>query len=311
MSDGEPGPASGAGLGVALGAGGARGLAHVVLLEALDDLGLRPAAITGTSMGAVIGGAYAAGLSGRELRSHLLRVFGRRHRVMALLLEARVGRFTAVLRGGLGNPVMVDAELVLSAFWPAGMPERFEDLAIPFAAVATDFYARDEIVIGSGALRSAVAGSMAIPGLVRPVVREGRTLVDGAATNPLPYDRLPPSIGPIVACDVVAGPVSGDGDGPTAFPGHVRLRADHAGRHHGQDAARTEPGPPGAAARERLQGAGFLRLLPHSLRRRGRAGCRQARAGEASGPAPNRSAMSRARVSRVPGSSAPSTRAGR
>ena len=217
MSDGEPGPASGAGLGVALGAGGARGLAHVVLLEALDDLGLRPAAITGTSMGAVIGGAYAAGLSGRELRSHLLRVFGRRHRVMALLLEARVGRFTAVLRGGLGNPVMVDAELVLSAFWPAGMPERFEDLAIPFAAVATDFYARDEIVIGSGALRSAVAGSMAIPGLVRPVVREGRTLVDGAATNPLPYDRLPPSIGPIVACDVVAGPVSGDGDGPTAF----------------------------------------------------------------------------------------------
>ncbi len=204
-------------LGLALGAGGARGLAHVVLLEALDDLGVKPVAITGTSIGAVVGACYAAGLSGRELRSHLLRVLGRRHRVMALLLEARVGRFTAVLRGGLANPVMVDAELVLSAFWPAGMPERFEDLAIPFTAVVTDFYAREELVIAEGPLRSAVAGSMAIPGLVRPVLRDGRTLVDGAATNPLPYDRLPLSATRVVACDVVAGPVSGDDETPTPF----------------------------------------------------------------------------------------------
>ncbi len=205
------------GLGIALGAGGARGLAHVVLLEALDELGVRPVAITGASMGAVVGACYAAGLSGRDLRSHLLRVLGRRHRVMAMLLEARVGRFTAVLRGGLANPVMVDAELLLSAFWPGGMPERFEDLAIPFAAVATDFYARDELLIAEGALRSAVAGSMAMPGLVRPVSRDGRTLVDGAATNPLPYDRLPPGTAAVVACDVVAGPVSGDGEAPTPF----------------------------------------------------------------------------------------------
>jgi NTE family protein len=205
------------GLGLALGAGGARGLAHVVLLEALDDLGVKPVAITGTSIGAILGACYAAGLSGRELRTHLLRVFARRHRVMALLLEARVGRFTAVLRGGLANPVMVDAELMLSAFWPVGMPERFEDLAIPFSAVVTDFYARDELVLNEGPLRSAVAGSMAIPGLVRPVLREGRTLVDGAATNPLPYDQLPPEATRIVACDVVAGPVSEEDEVPTPF----------------------------------------------------------------------------------------------
>lgn len=205
------------GLGLALGAGGARGLAHVVVLEALDELGLRPAAIAGCSMGAIVGAAYAAGHSGRDLRSHLLRVLGRRHRVMALLIEARVGRFTEVLRGGLANPVMVDAEVMLAAFWPSGMPERFEDLSIPFAAVATDFYARSELVIDAGPLRSGVAGSMAIPGLVRPVLREGRTLVDGAATNPLPYDRLPRHASPVVACDVVAGPVSGGGEVPTPF----------------------------------------------------------------------------------------------
>ncbi len=214
---GERPPVRRQGLGLALGAGGARGFAHVVLLEALDDLGIVPAAITGCSMGAIVGAAYAAGYSGRDLRAHLLRVLGRRHHVMALLLEARVGKFTDVLRRGLANPVMVDAEVMLGAFWPSAMPERFEDLRIPFAAVATHYYGRDELLLDSGPLRSAVAGSMAMPGLVRPVLREGRTLVDGAAVNPLPYDRLPAGAGPVVACDVVAGPVSGDGTLPTPF----------------------------------------------------------------------------------------------
>jgi NTE family protein len=168
-------------------------------------------------MGAVVGAAYAAGHSGRDLRQHLLRVFGRRHRAMSLLLDARVGRFTEVLRGGLANPVMVDAERMLAAFWPAGMPDTFGGLPTPFIAVATDFYARTEFVVASGPLRSAVAGSMAMPGLVRPVPREGRVLVDGAATNPLPYDRLPAAASRVVACDVVAGPVAGDGETPTPF----------------------------------------------------------------------------------------------
>ena len=204
-------------VGLALGAGGARGLAHVVVLEAFDELGVRPAAIAGTSIGAILGAAYAAGLSGRDLRAQLLRVFGRRHRALSLLLDARVGRFTQVLRGSLTNPVLVDAEVVLEAFWPTGLPERIEDLAIPFAAVATDFHGRAELVLRSGPLRGAVAASMAIPGLVRPVLFEGRTLVDGAATNPLPYDRLPETCTALVASDVVAGPVGEPGSLPSPF----------------------------------------------------------------------------------------------
>ena len=205
------------GLGLALGAGGARGIAHVVLLEALDELGITPVAITGTSIGAIIGAAYAAGYSGRALRNHLLRVFGRRHRAMAQLLEARVGRFTELFRRGLSNPVLIDAETTLAGFWPSGMPDVFEALRIPFAAVATDFYGRAELLIDSGPLLSGVAASMAIPGLVRPVIRDEVTLVDGAAVNPLPYDRLPKRATTIVACDVVAGPVSGAAAGPSPF----------------------------------------------------------------------------------------------
>jgi NTE family protein len=173
-----------------LGAGGARGLSHIPVLEALDELGLRPGLIAGSSMGAIIGAAYAAGLSGRELRAHVEASFRDRARVIARLLEARIGKIADLWRGGIGNPVLVDGERLLDLFWPPAVPDRFEELGIPFLAVATDYHLHEEVVIGSGPLTPAVAASLAIPGLVRPVTIGGRVLVDGGAVNPLPYDRL-------------------------------------------------------------------------------------------------------------------------
>ena len=192
-------------------------------------------------MGAIVGAAYAAGISGHDLRLHLFKTLRRRQFVLARLLEARVGRFADILRRGLVNPVMVDAELILGLFWPPDMPETFEALAIPLLVVVTDFFAHEELVLSTGALRSAVAGSMAIPGLVRPVSREGRILVDGGAVNPLPYDLLDgPGCHrrglrrggrPGLRRQRRAEPVRGD----------VRLRPDHARRHHDQDAAGSKP----------------------------------------------------------------------
>lgn len=77
-------------IGLALGAGGARGLSHIIVLETLDELGLKPVQITGTSMGAIIGACYAAGLSGKDLRRYTLDLFRDRAKVMAVLLQARV-----------------------------------------------------------------------------------------------------------------------------------------------------------------------------------------------------------------------------
>lgn len=172
-----------------LGSGGARGLSHIPVLEALDELGLKPALIAGSSMGAIVGAAYAAGLSGRELREHVAATFRDRARVIARLLEARVGKFADLVRS-LGNPVLLDGERLLDLFWPQAVPDRFEELSIPFLSVATDYHLHDEIVLGSGPLTPAVAASLAIPGLVRPVTIGGRVLIDGGAVNPLPYDRL-------------------------------------------------------------------------------------------------------------------------
>lgn len=172
-----------------LGAGGARGLSHIPVLEALDELGVRPAFIAGCSMGAIIGAAYAAGLSGRDLREHVTHSFRDRARVIARLLDARVGKFTDLMRG-LGNPILIDGERMLDLFWPDAVPDRFEELTIPFAATATDYHLHAEVTLGHGPLTPAVAASLAIPGLVRPVVIDGHVLIDGGAINPLPYDRL-------------------------------------------------------------------------------------------------------------------------
>ncbi|MGO4739444.1 patatin-like phospholipase family protein [Bosea sp. 2KB_26] len=176
-------------LALVLGAGGARGLSHIAVLEALDELGVRPGLIVGCSIGAIIGAAYAAGLSGSELREHVSLTFRDRAKVIARLLDARVGKFTDLMRG-LGNPVLIDGERLLDLFWPQAVPDRFEELRFPFAAIATDYHLHAEVSLTSGPLTPAVAASLAIPGLVRPVVLGGRVLIDGGAINPLPYDRL-------------------------------------------------------------------------------------------------------------------------
>ena len=190
---------------IALGGGGARGIAHVLALEALDELGIRPAAIAGTSMGAVIGAAYSAGLEARSIRGHVLRVLRNRSDVTGKLLKARVGRFADLVLRGRGNPVLLDPEIFLDLFWPTGVPERFESLAIKTFVVATNYSDRNEIVYRSGALRPAVAGSMAIPGLFRPVENGSSVLIDGGAVNPLPYDLLFASADIVVAIDVTFG----------------------------------------------------------------------------------------------------------
>jgi NTE family protein len=197
-------------IGLALGGGGAKGLAHIVALEAFDQAGIRPVAITGTSIGAIIGGAYAAGYSARAIREHALKIFRDRTDVMAKIFRARTGSFSDIFSGAFGSIVQVDGETILREFWLPSMPERFSDLRMPFVAVSTDFYGREEAAISEGLIRPAVAASLAIPGLVKPVSINNRLHIDGAAANPLPFDRMPVPCDLIIAIDVVGGPESDD-----------------------------------------------------------------------------------------------------
>jgi NTE family protein len=193
---------------LAFGGGGARGLAHIVVLEALDEMEVRPAVIAGSSVGAAIGAAYAAGMSGKAIRRYVLGVVHERGELLRRVIGARVGGLADLLSLGRGNPMLLDPEKFCASFLPAEVPDTFEALKIPLLVTATDLYGRHETVFTTGPLKSAVAASMAIPGLIRPVEIDGRVLVDGAAVNPLPFEALRGRADIVLAVDTSVGPLA-------------------------------------------------------------------------------------------------------
>jgi NTE family protein len=203
---------------LALGGGGARGLAHVAVLETLDEMGIRPVAIAGTSIGALLGAPYAAGMSGKEIRVHITALARDRAGLFSKLLAARAGgSIGSLIASGFRSASLIDAEKFCAQFLPDRVPDDFGALQIPLTVIASDLYARREAAMSSGPLRSAVAASMAIPGLSRPVIVDGRVMVDGGATNPLPFDRVRGLADIVIAVDV-AGPPADD---CTAMPDSI------------------------------------------------------------------------------------------
>jgi len=191
-------------VGVALGGGGARGLAHVLALETIDACGIRPTVLSGTSMGAIVGALYAAGQSGEQIRKGIERhiitddddfrgVLSKMPKLLKWLNFARTD-----LRGG--GFLKVDG-FMKYLFTEMGAT-TFEELTIPLYVVATDFWSGKEVIFSSGDLQPALMASMAIPGVFSPVVINGRVLVDGGIVNNVPYDLLVNKCDCSIAIDV-------------------------------------------------------------------------------------------------------------
>lgn len=192
-------------IGLALGGGGARGLAHILMLEAFDELGLKPKIISGTSIGAIMGAAYASGIPASILRTHTRELLTQR---FGLVREVLSDKPLQRLRGLFSGPsALFDAEALLDLIMPKGMATDFESLQIPLKIVASDFYDQEPQVFTSGPLRRAVAASMALPAIFQPVVVDNKAYIDGGLTNPLPYDILFGEADIIVAIDVSGAPV--------------------------------------------------------------------------------------------------------
>lgn len=159
-----------------LGTGAARGLAHIGVLKVLEANGISVDMVIGTSMGALIGGAYAAGLSAAQIEeiaagTNWLQVarilFPRRLQRKALLDGERFQEFLVALLG----------------------ERKIEDLPKPYACIAADIWNGEEIVLDSGSLIKAIRASISVPFLFNPFVLDGRHLVDGGMVNPLPVDQ--------------------------------------------------------------------------------------------------------------------------
>jgi NTE family protein len=203
--------------GLALGGGGARGLAHIAILEALDELGRKPVVIAGTSIGSLLGAAYAAGMSGREIRRFVTTLVHNRAEVFRRLIATRASTFASLINIGFGSAALVDAEKFCQEFLPREIPDQFGELAIPLMVMATDLPRREQVAFTSGALKPALAASIALPSVMRPVVIEDRVLIDGGATNPLPFDQLHGRADVIVAVDISGEPMHARRDIPNAW----------------------------------------------------------------------------------------------
>lgn len=156
-----------------LGSGGARGYAHLGAVAELRERGHEIVAVSGTSMGALVGGLVAAGRD-EEFAAWAVSLTGRR--VLRMVDPSWAGG------GAVGaDRVMAELEELVGEV-------TIEDLPIPFTAVATDLLARREVWFQHGPLTPAIRASIAIPGLFTPVVVDGRILVDGGLLNPLPLD---------------------------------------------------------------------------------------------------------------------------
>lgn len=201
-----------------LGGGGARGLAHVHVLEAFDDLGVKPCVIAGSSIGAIIGAAYAAGMSGREVRDYAIRTLGNRSQVMSRLWRLRPESVASMFNGAMLRFGELNAQKVLRAFMPSSMPERFEDLEIPLKLTATDFYGSSLTVIETGELFPAIAASVAIPAIFRPEIVNGRVHIDGGIANPVAFDIVEAPGRIVVAVDVVGMP---EGEDASQLPSRI------------------------------------------------------------------------------------------
>ena len=176
-------------LGIALGGGGARGLAHIPLLEALDSRGVRPCCIAGTSIGAVIGALYASGMSGSEIRELADNTVFQKDDSLKNILDDihRLGKLMDLNFMGSG---IFHGDAITDYLCRALPVKTFDELNIPLIMTATDFWTSEKITISQGELASAMKASMGLPGIFKPVKRDGMILIDGGGVDPVPYDLL-------------------------------------------------------------------------------------------------------------------------
>ena len=192
-------------IGLVLSGGGARGAAHIGVLKVLEELKVPIDAIAGTSMGAVVGGLYASGLTAREIEGVMTSVnwvdafrdtpprselnFRRKQEDQNFLVEfplgIRAGRI--LLPKGLIQGQKLN-QMLRRMTSPAAKIQDFDSLPTPFRAVATDLVTGEGVIMSEGDLPTAMRASLSAPGVFAPVERDGRLLVDGGISENLPID---------------------------------------------------------------------------------------------------------------------------
>jgi NTE family protein len=210
-------------IGLALSGGGARGLAHVGVLKVLEELRVPVHCVTGTSMGAIVGGAYAAGATAAGLEQFVLKadwddVFRDSPPRAEISTRRKIDEYKTlfapeygVKRSGLVLPKGVIAGVSIQGFFRQLTEQAveigdFDKLPIPFRAVAADIETGEQVVLSRGSLSQAMRASMSVPGAIAPVEIDGRLLVDGGIANNLPIDEARKLCGNVIIAVNISTP---------------------------------------------------------------------------------------------------------
>ncbi len=177
-------------IGIALGGGGARGIAHLAYLNALEELDVKPSIISGTSIGAIIGALYAGGMSPDEMYGLLKTLFS------AKKTKKSSSKRLDKIPGGI---IASFARRYLNRVLPKS---QFEELDIPLKIVATNFNTLEERVFEQGDILNAVMCSIALPGVFAPQKIDDSFYIDGGATNIVPFDIIREYCDVLIAIDV-------------------------------------------------------------------------------------------------------------
>lgn len=178
-------------IGLALGGGGAKGLAHVLMLKVFDELQIKPHRIAGTSIGAIVGALYASGLTAEEIEDHVREMIITKGSSFREALENRRAlKAIKLFDVNFGAGALLKGDRFIEFLYEIIGVSTFEELEIPLRVVATDFWASRQVVLESGELLRAVKASMALPGVFMPEIKNDRVLIDGGGVNPVPYDLL-------------------------------------------------------------------------------------------------------------------------
>ncbi|MBU0472890.1 MAG: patatin-like phospholipase family protein [Bacteroidetes bacterium] len=190
-------------IGIALGAGGARGLAHIIILEVFEELGIKPHIISGSSIGAIVGAAYASGMTTKEMKSSVEElILSKDFKLMEFYKKYDVFKIIDMLGVSISTSGFFKGDRFITYFKEKVKTYKFTDLEIPIKIVATEYWNKKEHHFTSGNLIDAVRASYALPALFTPMKIKDALYYDGGMVNPLPYDIIQKECDYIIAVDV-------------------------------------------------------------------------------------------------------------
>jgi NTE family protein len=173
------------------------------VLQILDEMDVNVVAISGTSIGAIVGSLYASGRSAAQVREAIDAILATPRSLDEAMAAKRLFGWVQLLGVDLGRSYLIQADGFMEELGHALGVDTFEDLTIPLHTVAADFWNRQEVVFNSGPLMPAISASFCLPGVFKPVVIDGRALVDGGCVNPVPFDLIRPHCDILIAVDVL------------------------------------------------------------------------------------------------------------